>query len=68
MFFYDIIKKQYIFRYTSNSNTLSDDLKGKWLIGWANDEGGTFSDFDLYADYEKKTLEKALKNIKKRLL
>lgn len=58
----------YLFRYTSDSDNLGDDLKGKWLIGWANDEGGTFSNFDLYSDFEKKTPEKTLKNIKKRLL
>ena len=58
----------HVFRYTSDSDNLGDDLKGKWLIGWANDEGGTFSNFDLYSDYEQKTLEKTLKVIKKRLL
>jgi len=58
----------YIFRYTSDSDNLGDDLKGKWLIGWSNDEGGTFSNFDLYSEFEQKTLEKTLKNIKKRLL
>lgn len=58
----------YIFRYTSNSDTLSDDLKGRWLIGWSNDDGGTFSNFDLYEKYEKKTPEKTLRQIKKKLL
>lgn len=62
-------KEEYhIFRFISDSDTLGDDLKGKWLIGWSNDEGGTFSNFDLYSDFEKKTVEKTLKNIKKRLL
>lgn len=62
-------KEEYhVFRYTSDSDNLGDDLKGKWLIGWANNEGGTFSNFDLYSDYEQKTLEKTLKVIKKRLL
>ena len=42
--------------------------KNQWLIGWSNDEGGTFSNFDLYSDFEQKTIEKTLKNIKKRLL
>ncbi len=58
----------YIFRFKSDSDTLSDDIKGKWLIGWANNEGGTFSNFDLYQDYEQKTVEKTLKRIKKKLL
>jgi len=58
----------YVFRYTSQSDTLGDELKGRWLIGWANDEGGTFSNFNLYEEYEGKNLEKTLKNIKKKLL
>ena len=58
----------YVFRYTSQSDNLGDELKGRWLIGWANDEGGTFSNFKLYEEYEGKNLEKTLKNIKKKLL
>lgn len=58
----------HIFRYTSDSDNLEDKLKGKWLIGWSNDEGGTFSNFDLYESFEQKTLEKTLKYIKKKLL
>ena len=61
-------EEYYVFRYMSDSDNLEDDLKNKWLIGWSNDEGGTFSNFDLYSDFEQKTLEKTLKNIKKRLL
>ena len=61
-------EEYYVFRYMSDSDNLGDDLKNKWLIGWSNDEGGTFSNFDLYSDFEQKTLEKTLKNIKKRLL
>lgn len=63
-------KKEFyhIFRYTSDSENLGDELKGKWLIGWSNDDGGTFSNFDRYEDYEQKTLEKTLKLIKKKLL
>lgn len=58
----------HIFKFRSESDTLSDDLKGKWLIGWANDEGGTFSNFDEYSDYEKKTLSATLRYIKRKLL
>ena len=61
-------EEYYIFRFTSDSDNLGDDLKGKWLIGWSGNEGGTFSEFDLYSDFEKKTTEKTLKNIKKKLL
>ena len=60
-------EEYYIFRYMSDSDNLEDDRKNQWLIGWSNDEGGTFSDFDLYSVFEKKTIEKTLKNIKKRL-
>lgn len=55
----------YIFKFKSDSDTLSDELKNKYLIGWANNDGGTFSNFDLYEGFEKKTIEKTLKKIKK---
>lgn len=60
--------KYYIFKYKSNSDNLSDDLKNEWLIGWSNLGGGTFSNFDRLCDYEQKNLEKTLKMIKKKLL
>ncbi len=64
------VKKEnyYIFKYKSNSDNLSDDLLGEWLIGWSGDEGGTFSNFDKLSDLEKKTPKKTLKNIVKKLL
>ena len=58
----------YIFKYKSDSDNLGDELKGKWLIGWSSRDGGTFSNFDLLSDFEKKTVEKTLKNIAKKLL
>jgi len=58
----------HVFRFTSDSDNLGDDLKDKWLIGWSSDEGGTFSNFDLYEGFEQKTPEKTLKYIKKKLL
>ncbi len=58
----------HIFRYTSDSDNLGEDLQGKWLIGWSNNEGGTFSNFDLYSNFEQKTVEKTLKVIKRKLL
>ena len=58
----------HVFRYTSNSDNLGEDLQGKWLIGWSNNEGGTFSNFDLYSNFEQKTVEKTLKVIKRKLL
>ncbi|MBQ7324241.1 MAG: hypothetical protein IJW98_00705 [Clostridia bacterium] len=64
------VKKEnfWIFRYKSDSDTLSEDLQNQWLIGWSGDDGGTFSQFDLYAPFEKKTPEKTVKYIKKKLL
>lgn len=61
-------EKYYIFKYRSDSDNLNDGLKGKWLIGWANDEGGTFSNFDEYEKFEKDTSEKTVKYIRKKLL
>ena len=55
----------YIFKFKSDSDILSDELKNKYLIGWANNDGGTFSNFDLYESFEQKTIEKTLKKIKK---
>ena len=64
------VKKEtfHIFRFQSDSKNLSDDLVGKWLIGWSSDDGGTFSEFDLYEKFEKKTVEKTVKYIRKKLL
>ncbi len=58
----------HILRFKSESDTLDEAQKGKWLLGWANDDGGTFSNFDLYDDYAAKTPEATLKNIKRKLL
>ena len=58
----------HVFRFKSDSDNLGDDLKGVWLIGWSGDDGGTFSNFDKYADYEKKTPEKTVKYIRRKLL
>lgn len=65
-----LFKKEvfHVFKYRSDSDTLEDELKNKWLIGWSSDEGGTFSNFDKYADYAKSTKAATLKNIKKKLL
>lgn len=57
-----------IFKFKSDSENLSDDLIGEWLIGWSGDGGNTFSNFDKLSDYEKKTAAKTLKNIVKKLI
>ena len=58
----------HIFLYKSDSENLGEELKGQWLIGWAGSDGGTFSNFDLYADFEKKTVEKTVRYIRRKLL
>ena len=65
-----LLKKEvyHIFRFRSDSDTLNDDCRGKWLIGWSNAEGGTFSNFDLYDDYAKATPEATVKHIRKKLI
>lgn len=65
-----LFKKEvfHVFKFRSDSDTLDEELKGKWLIGWSSNEGGTFSNFDEYARFEMHTTEATLKNIKKKLL
>ena len=65
-----LFKKEvyYVFKFRSDSDTLGEELKGKWLIGWSSDEGGTFSNFDEYAQFEKDSVDATLKNIKKKLI
>lgn len=58
----------HVFKFRSDSDTLGDDLKNKWLIGWSSNEDGTFSNFDEYAPFERETVEKTLKLIKKKLI
>ena len=65
------IKKKevyHVFRFLSDSENLGEDLRNVWLLGWSSEEGGTFSHFEPYAKYEKKTPEKTLKNIKRKVL
>ena len=61
-------EKFYIFRFRSDSENLSPDVRGQWLIGWSGSKGGTFSTFDLYSDYKQLTNDKTVKYIKKKLL
>lgn len=65
-----LFKKEvfHVFKYRSDSDTLRDDLKNKWLVGWSSNDGGTFSNFDEFAPFEKEPTEKALKLIKKKLI
>lgn len=65
-----LFKKEvyYVFKYRSDSDTLDENLRNKWLIGWSSEDGGTFSNFDEYALFEKATINATLKNIKKKLI
>lgn len=65
-----LFKKEvyYIFKYRSDSENLDEASKNKWLLGWASEEGGTFSEFEEFARFEAPTLKATLKNIKKRVL
>ena len=65
-----LFKKEvfHVFKFRSDSDTLGEELKNKWLIGWSSNEGGTFSNFDEFAPYEQEPIEKALKKIKKQLI
>lgn len=58
----------YVFRYQSDSDNLSDDLKNVWLIGWASPDGDTFSNFDKLSDFDKGDTKQTLKYIKNKLL
>jgi hypothetical protein len=58
----------YVFKYRSDSDTLSDDLKNEWLIGWSSDTGGTFSNFDKLSSVDQGSVQKTLKFIKKNII
>lgn len=65
-----LFKKEvfHVFKYRSNSETLGEDRKNKWLIGWSSNDGGTFSNFDEFAPFERETTKKTLKLIEKQLI
>ena len=65
-----LFKKEafHVFKFRSDSDTLEEGQKNKWLIGWSSNEGGTFSNFDEFAPYQQEPIEKALKLIKKRII
>ena len=58
-------KPAYVFKFRSDSDTLDDDNKNKWLIGWSDRDGSTFSDFEILPEDEP--LAQTLKRVKKRL-
>ncbi len=64
------VKKEdyFIFKYKSDSDNLTDELQNVWLIGWSGSQGSTFSEFDKLSDFVKKTPEKTVKYITKKLL
>lgn len=58
----------HVFKFRSDSDNLDEESKNVWLLGWSGNEGGTFSQFEKYDKFEKKTIEKTLKYIKKKVL
>jgi hypothetical protein len=58
----------HVFKFRSDSETLGEDLTGKWLIGWSSKDGGTFSNFDEFEKFDLGDTDKTLKNIKKKLI
>lgn len=58
----------HVFKFRSGSETLGDDLRNKWLIGWSGSDGGTFSNFDEFEKFDLGSTDKTLKNIKKKLI
>lgn len=61
-------KPYFIFKFMSDSDTLSEECKNVWLIGWSASGGNTFSHFEPLSDYECGDIKKTLKNIKKKQL
>lgn len=58
----------HVFKFRSDSETLDDERKGIWLIGWSATDGGTFSNFDEFEKFDLGDTDKTLKNIKKKLI
>lgn len=59
----------HVFRFRTDSVNLRSDLRGKWLIGWADEEAkDVYSGFEDYALYQKETKEKTLKIIHRKLI
>lgn len=58
----------FVFRFRSDSDTLSENLHGQWLVGWSGKEGNSFSNFDMLKDFDKGSAEKTLACIKKKIL
>ena len=50
------------------SSFLSEEDRNRWLIGWANDDGDTFSQFEHYDKFDKGTTEKTLRAIKRKAI
>ena len=58
----------HVFKFRSGSESLGEDLKDKWLIGWSGKDDGTFSNFDEFEKFDLGDMAKTLKNIKKKLI
>ncbi|MBE6636808.1 MAG: hypothetical protein E7618_03265 [Ruminococcaceae bacterium] len=60
-------KEYYVFKFRSDSQNLDDEHRNVWLVGWSNRERGTFSHFERLDRFEKDTVAKTLKSIKKHM-
>ena len=58
----------FVFRFRSDSENLEENQRGKWLICCSAPELGIFSPFAEYEKYQKKTPEKTLKHIIRKLI
>ncbi len=58
----------HVFKYRSDSETLDDEKRNHWLIGWSSNEGGTFSTFDAFAPFAEMPMKTALKKIRKQII
>lgn len=63
----DEYENYYVFKFKTDSKNLPENLRNFDLIGWAGDEGNTFSEFKKFSDYDKGKPEKTLKYIKKKI-
>ncbi len=65
-----LFRKQiyHVFKFRSDSQTLLEEDRNRWLIGWANDDGDTFSQFEHYDKFDKGTTEKTLRAIKRKAI
>lgn len=58
----------HVFRFRSDSENIDEAKRGKWLIGWSCLTLGAFTPYEEYEKHEKKTVEKTVSHIVKKLI